>query len=68
MHIQHDIDSKLDKKNTRTIELTSAYGASPVLVSRASRSAVASFSQLEADRKLRPKRWSGPLGRTRPGP
>jgi len=28
---------------------TSAYGASPVLVSRASRSAVASFSQLEAD-------------------
>jgi len=31
---------------------TSAYGASPVLVSRASRSAVASFSQLEADRKV----------------
>jgi len=28
------------------------YGASPVLVSRASRSAVASFSQLEADRKV----------------
>ena len=31
---------------------TSAYGASPVLVSRASRSAVASFSQLEADGKV----------------
>jgi len=33
------------------IDGTSAYGASPLLVSRASRSAVASFSQLEADRK-----------------
>jgi len=31
---------------------TSAYGASPLLVSRTSRSAVASFSQLEADRKV----------------
>jgi len=30
----------------------SAYGASPIFVSRASRSAVASFSQLEADRKV----------------
>jgi len=34
------------------VVLTSAYGASPLLVSRASRSAVASFSQLEADRKV----------------
>ena len=31
---------------------TSAYGASPLLVSRASRSVVASFSQSEADRKV----------------
>jgi len=31
---------------------TGAYEASPVLVSRSSRSAVASFSQLEADRKV----------------
>ena len=31
---------------------TSAYLASPVVVSLASRSAVASFSQLEADRKV----------------
>ena len=31
---------------------SSAYGASPVLVSRASRSAVASLPQLEADRKV----------------
>jgi len=31
---------------------TSTYGASPLLVSRALRSAVASFSRLEADRKV----------------
>jgi len=35
-----------------TFITTSAYSANPVLVSRASRSAVASFSQLEADRKV----------------
>jgi len=35
-----------------SLEITSAYCASPLLVSRASRSAVASFSQLEADRKV----------------
>jgi len=35
-----------------TFVLTSAYGASSLLVSRASRSAAASFSQLEADRKV----------------
>ena len=35
-----------------SLVVTSAYGASPLLVSRASRSAVASFSQLEADRKV----------------
>ena len=34
------------------IAFTSAYGASPLLVSRASRSVVASFSQFEADRKV----------------
>ena len=38
------------------IRPTGAYGARPVLISRASRSAVASFSQLDADRKVRPKR------------
>jgi len=48
-----------------TIENTSAYDASPLLVSRASRSAVASFSQLEADLSAA---WSGPIGRARPGP
>jgi len=36
----------------RVVSTTSAYGASPLLVSRASRSAVASFLQLEADRKV----------------
>jgi len=35
-----------------SFSLTSAYGARPVLVSRASRSAVAPFSQLDADRKV----------------
>ena len=49
--------------DSRCIYLTSAYGASTLLVSRASRSAVASFSQLEADRKV-----LGPIGRARPGP
>ena len=42
--------------NGKFIRPTSAYGARPVLISRASRSAVASFSQLDADRKVRPKR------------
>ena len=36
----------------RSVITTSDYGASPLLVSHASRSAVASFSQLEADRKV----------------
>jgi len=44
--------------------LTSAYGASPLRVSRASRSAVASFSQLEADRKV--LEWAHRRGSTGP--
>jgi len=38
--------------NVSIIISTSAYGASPVIISRASRSVVASFSQLEADPKV----------------
>ena len=44
---------------------TSAYGTSPLLVSRASRSAVTYFSQLEADLSAA---WSRPIGRAQPGP
>ena len=51
MALSHD-DSTRDIVLVIIIIITSDYGASPLLVSRASRSAVASFPQLQADCKV----------------